>query len=122
MKTGRLIATALAGLVLSACSHISVYDSCTRPRHFKQFTWPSRLYYSLPDQDIHTLSPAVREAVSARIRARGEDPFFEIVAAKVSGRYLLLTVRGACVDCDRWYVYSTTRECVVGVFILGIQG
>lgn len=118
MKSRRYLAVILAGLTISGCSHFGV-DSCTRLRTFKQFNWPSRSYYSLVAANVASLPSPVHDAVAAHM---GRHAYFEIVAAKVSGPYLLLTVRQACFDCDRWFVYSTKRQCVVGTFVLGFQG
>ena len=119
MGSRRCLAYLLAGLSISACSHFGRVDSCTRLRNFPQFSWPSRAYFSLEAANVASLPPAVHGAVAARL---GSDDYFEIAAARVSGPYLLLTVRQACFDCDRWFVYSTTRQCVVGTFVLGYQG
>lgn len=106
----------------SGCSHLPWRQSCANLRRFDQFTGPTPLYRSLKAVDVTTLSPEVRDAVALAMRKlRAANYSFEIVAAKVTGEYLLLTVRGPCFDCDRGLVYSTRRKCVVGLFFF-MQG
>ena len=121
MRMRRFLATTLAALFAVGCAHFS--DPCTKPRYFQRFTPPSRAYYALPEVKVTSLPPAVQEAVAVRIRQRhGADEYFEIVSARVSDRYLLLVVRGACVDCDLGFVYSPEHQCVVGTFVPHSQG
>jgi len=120
MTTLRRLA-AVAALVLTGCSQVSAFDSCTRSRHFKQFTTPSRAYFSLPLVDVRSIPPSVQAASAAYMHRFGED-YFEILEARSTGHYLLLTVRPACLDCDRWLVYSYNRQCIVGMFWAAGQG
>ena len=115
-----LIIASLA--LLSGCSHIAAFDSCSRTRDYKQFDWSSSLFHSLPTVDVATLPPQVPEAVEAYLRKMDVDAAFEIVAARSSGDYLLVTVRPPCFDCDRSMVYSKSKQCVVGGFQGPTQG
>ena len=113
---------AVAVLVLTGCSHVSAFDSCTRSRHFSQFTMPSRAYYSLPMVDVRSIPPSVQAASAAYMHREFGEDYFEIREARNSGHYLLLAVRPPCFDCDRWLVYSSNRQCIVGTFWPAGQG
>ena len=118
----RRVLAGLAVVVLAGCAIAPLRDSCGRPRHFKQYSWPSRSYYALPQAAVAELPAEVRTSAGEFMREAFGDSPFEIVEARRSGEYVLLTIRPPCVDCDRWLVYSFDRRCIVGTFVLHSQG
>lgn len=130
------------GLSFCGCYSSWRADSCTRPRHFKQFDWAP----TAPDQK--TVAPAtlpsdVQVAVNKFLVARDFDStrfktaeeafrawdnpadrrYYPVVAARDEGRYFLLEVQNrSAFDANWFFVYSKQLRCIVGGFAWRGQG
>jgi hypothetical protein len=118
------VALALVALVLGGCSGLrATIDPCAGVKRFKELDYRPKVYDSLPRVEVGSLSPAVREALAARLRAiRGREYLFEILDARTYRGYILITINEGCADCQAWFAYSPTYGCVVGRFTLFMQG
>lgn len=125
----------------AACSFVRP-DSCTRPRHYKQFDW-APVGHDEKTRAAAALPPDVQIAVNrfitsleydrARYRSADEafaawpDPadrrFYPVLAAREERNYLLLEVQNpTAFDANYFLIYSKRLHCIAGTFAWHGQG
>lgn len=121
--TFRYLALLVAAVALSGCSRFSLLDSCSRPREFSQLRYQVQKVAALPKVEVSSLGPQVHQALDDHLAKRFYPGYpYTIRDARRYESYILLTVSGSCMDCMQWLVYSPRRGCIVGGFVLYLQG